>query len=287
LADTDHFVAQSQQIANHLFATVDGRMSESDLLICSFVDNGNSQQSADNDNPARWAAILKMEPADGFVGEREEEDGLVRYVLRRVPDVLPTGELQKSALVASLTTREQLEYDLKVLDQQAARHGGHRLVASFFIKDFLKCKVGLNRKDKTKTFIVGSYEWVAQKETTWPEEDVERFKRRTISAARDNVVDLPEFAETVISDAEEQEEYLEYLIEREGLEELEFSPDPEERRRLTKYAYYEGDNGLQIRIESDAVGPDKTMQVGERDETGMRTITIRTATWRKLPKRGR
>lgn len=280
LDDPDQFVSQSQSISNHLFETVAGdkRISPSDLVICTFTRGGSN---------SKWLAILKMDPEDGFVGERETVNGLVRFVLRRVPDVLPTGELQKCAFILPKDLRASLDYDLKVLDQQAARYGSRRMVASFFIKDFLQCKVGLNKEDKTKSFVFGSHDWVTQKEDVWAEEDVERFKRRVTTSVQDNIVNITDFAQAIISEPEDQDDYLQFMRDKEGLEELTFEPDPEERRRLTKYTWFEGDNGLLIRVETDAIGPDKTLDPGKRDSTGLRTITIKTTNWERKPKRGR
>lgn len=283
LNNPEQFVSQSQSISNHLFKTIlgDKRISPSDLVICTFMQG---------DLSSKWLAILKMDPKDGFVGERETTNGLIRYVLRRVPDVLPTGELQKCAFILPNNLRASRKYDLTVLDQQAARYGARRMVASFFIKDYLQCKVGLNKKDKTEVFVYGSHQWINQLEDNWMEEDVERFKQRITTSIQDNVVDLTDFAQAVISEPDDQEDYLQFMRDKEGLEELTFEPDPEARRRLAKYTWFEGDNGLQIRIETDAIGSNKTLDPGEpgkRDSTGLKIITIKTTNWKPKPKRGR
>ena len=91
LEDPDQFVPQTRRIAQHLFDTVDKRVSPGDLVMCTFADRGE-------DAPT-WLALLKMDPEDGFVSERVEIDGKVHVVLRRVPNVLPRGELQKCAFI--------------------------------------------------------------------------------------------------------------------------------------------------------------------------------------------
>jgi len=278
LGDLDQFTPQSRSIANHLFQTVaeDRRISPSDLVICTF---------SERDENARWLAMLKLDPEDGFVGEREIVDGLVRIVLRRIPDVLPTGELQKCAFILPQSLREIQEYDLKVLDQQAARYGARRLVASFFIKDFLQCKVGLNRKDRTITFVRESHQWVKKKMVRWPQEDIERFKRRTTDFIKDDVVDLTSFAQAVIPKPDERDEYLKHMLDQ-GLEELTFEPDPEERHQWTKYTCFEGDDGLRVRIEANAIGPGKTLNYEREKATNTWTVTIRTIRWEETPRRG-
>jgi nucleoid-associated protein YejK len=280
IGDPGQFVAQSQAIARHLFETVkeDKRVSPGDLTICTFTEG---------DDDLRWLALLKMDPADGFVGEREIINGQVRIVLHRVPDVLPTGELQKCAFILPPKLREQHRYDLRVLDQQAARFGVRQMVASFFVTDFLQCQIGLNRRDKTLTFLYGSNEWIGHKKAQWSAEDIERFRRRAAVAIQDNMVDVADFAEAIISKPEEQEEYLEFM-RCQGLKDLTFETDPDERQRLTQYLWFEGDHGLQIRIEAEAaIGPDSILDYKRDEATNVWTVTIRTTHWEEMFKKGR
>jgi hypothetical protein len=279
LTNPDSFVQRSQEIATSLFRTMsgDGRISPGDLVVCTFVDGDG--------NDWEWLALLKMDPEDGFVGERELVDGQIRVVLRRVPDVLPTGELQKCAFILPPDLREERGHDLIVLDQQAARYGMRRLVASFFLKNFLQCKVGFEKEDQTHTFIYQSRAWVSQKEATWPTEDVVYFKQRTIDAVQAHVVDVTAFAQEVIKDPDEQDEYLAHM-RREGLEELTFEPDPAERMRWTEFAWFRGDDGLQVRIKSEAIGEDKTLHWELDGATNTYFVTIRTANWERFLRRG-
>jgi hypothetical protein len=193
------FVPQSQEIARRLFQTMDKRVSPGDIVLCTFVEGSDD---------SKWLALLKMDPEDGFIGEREEINGQVRYVLRRVPNVLPRGELQKCAFVLPPNLREKRGYDLKVLDQQAARYGARRMVASFFVTDFLQCKVGLDPADITRAFVYGSYEWLEKKRDQWSEQDIERFKSRVTGCLQDRIVDLTSLAAAVIPAPDEQDEYL-------------------------------------------------------------------------------
>jgi hypothetical protein len=271
------FVPQSQEIARHLFHTIDKRVSPGDLIFCTFAEGGDDLE---------WLALLKMDPEDGFIGVREEVNGQVRYVLRRVPNVLPRGELQKCAFILPLDLREERRYDLRVLDQQAARYGARRLIASFFVTDFLQCKVGLDRGDRTRVFFYESHGWLAKKVEQWPEEAIERFKRRTAGCLQDAVVDVASFAAEVIPSPDEQDEYLEHMQEQ-GLEDLTFEPDPREKRRLTRYTYFEGDHGLRVRIEAEAVGPGKTLEYDKDPATNTWTVTIRTTRWEETVRRGR
>ncbi len=51
--------------------------------------------------------------------------------------------------------------------------------------------------------------------------------------------------------------------------------------------YFEGDNGLQVRIDPNAIGAGKTLVHEYDDHTKTHTIRIRTATWAEKYKQGR
>jgi nucleoid-associated protein YejK len=278
LQHSQQFVDQSQVIAERLFNAMkkDKRtshfISPGDLVVCTFSEGG--------DNNPQWLALLKMDPEDGFVGERITlPDGKIQTVLRRVPNVLPTGELQKCAFILPEVLRKP-GLDLKVLDQQATRYGVSRLVASFFLIDFLQCKVEVKPFDQTQSFIYGSQEWVDRKKDQWPESDFNRFKERTTTKVYDEQVDLTEFAKEVIPLEKEQDDYLDFM-KRKGIEDLTFKPDPEIRSRLTRYIWFEGDNGLRIRIEAEAIGEGKTLYPVFEKDVNSWMITINTATWKR------
>ncbi len=91
-------------------------------------------------------------------------------------------------------------------------------------------------------------------------EEVDQFKKRVGQTLQDRGVDATTFATSVIPEPRDQDEYLEHLRKK-GLEDPTFEPDPEERKRLTRYTYFEGDHGLQVRIESEAIGAGKTLEV--------------------------
>lgn len=276
LKNPKQFVQQSRVIAGLLFDKMKGdeRISPSDLVVCLF--------SEDSDDTS-WLALLKMVPQDGFVGVRERIDGKVRIVLQRVVNVLPAGELQKCAFIVPEKLRANLGYDLKVLDQQVGKYGARRMIASFFMKDFLQCKVTLKEEDRTRSFVYGSHEFVERKKGVWTDGGIERFKERITRSVQDKTVNLTHLAQAIISKPQEQDEYLEYMLSR-GLDQLVFRPDPAERRKLTQYAWFEGDDGLRIRIKADAVGANKTLNYEKDRATNTWVITIRTSRWTKKAK---
>lgn len=230
------------------------------------------------------ACIIEVRSGRRFCRGTRSSQWSDTYCSEACERCIPTGELQKCAFVVPMQSRENVGYDLKVLDQQAARFGAKQLIASFFITDFLQCKVGLNPGDRTRVFVYASREWVDKKE--WPEDEKVRFKTHISEVIQDNIVDSASVAQAVISQPIEQDEYLGYLKDK-GLEELTFEPDPEERRRLMQYMWYEGDNGLRIRIDKEAIGPGKTLEYTRDDNTNTWIITIRTTQWQDQIRRGR
>lgn len=257
IADSEKFIECSQQIASHLFETINDNKSISpgDLIVVTYT-NGNPQDS-------KRLAILKMDPEDGFVGKSETlPDGTTRIILERVSDVLPVNELQKSAFVLSADGRT-LNKHLVVLDQQNARRGGTQMAASFFTKDFLQCQVGLNVQEQTNAFIYTAFEFGREKEGEWEEGKKELFTNAAEAALNGNEIDIANFAESFLDDEGEQEEFIERVktqMKTEDSGDLIFQPDTSfQTQRQLKVI--EGDNDLKISILADAVGEDKTLSV--------------------------
>ena len=280
LANPNSFVDRSKDIANLLFrAMVDGRgnIVSGDLVICTYTEDGIETQHL---------ALLKMEPEDGFVGKREIVNGRTRVVLERVQGVLPTKELQKCAFILPANLRQERRYDLVVLDQQTARFGIRRPVASFFQSGFLQCKTGLHPKEQTRLFIYQSQAWINQKKDELPADVVERFKQRTSEIVQSNVVDVTGFAQETLEAPEMQDEYLAFM-QGKGLEGLTFVPDQQEREKWTGYIWFRGDDDLEIRIRTAAVGEGRTLFARKDESSNTYIVTIRTTVWEDLRKRSR
>ncbi len=140
-----------------------------------------------------------MDPQDGFTSEwLQTPEGKNLSMLKRIPGVLPSGELQKCAFILPQALREEKGFDLWVLDQQAARYGIRRMVASFFLVDFLQCQVEFDRADLTQAFIYDSQEWVDRKKGQWPDTEINEFKEQVIARMQDKTVDVTAFAQAAI-----------------------------------------------------------------------------------------
>ncbi len=282
LSSPDEFVAHSKAIADHLFETVKSNktISPGELVVATFSDGRK-------DGP-QWLALLKMDPEDGFVGERQKVKGGVRIVLRRVPNVLPNSELQKCAFILPKRSRTSKRH-LIVLDQQTARRGARRMVATFFVSNFLQCKVDLNKKEKTNAFIFGSFDFSGSKKGVWAEEQRERLETRVMEALQSSPIDVEVVARGAIQGPVEQDEYIEYVrkqMQVDGFEDLVFEPDPDLLNQQ-EYLVIEGDDELKIRILADAVGANKTLSYTVDEATNTHNVMIRTAEWKAVRVRGK
>ena len=271
LDEPESFVTASQEMARHLFVAVqnDRRISASDLFVCAFRESNVD---------GRQLALLKMEPQDSLVGDFERVDGKQRIVLTAVENILPTGDLQKSAFILPQAERERRKYDLRVVDQQIARFGARRPVASFFTGPFLQCQIGLNSADLTNRFVYGSYQWLRTVEKDWPPIQTAVFKEQVRLSLLANQVDLTTFAAATIVDPEQQADYLNTMVEQ-GIDQLVFAPDPAERDRWAARVSFLGDNDLRVTIDAGAVGPNRTLDAVFDPALGLWTVTITTTTW--------
>ncbi len=273
LGDEEKFIDSSQQIAAHLFETVkdNKNISPGDLIVVTYT-NGNPQAS-------KRLAILKMDPEDGFVGKQEIlEGGTIRIVLERVSDVLPIKDLQKCAFVMPEDNRTLTKH-LVFLDQQNARRGETQMAASFFTKDFLQCQVGLNRLEQTNAFIYTAFDYKTEKEKegVWEDGQGEVFIDAAQAALAANQIDVEKFAQTVIENEDEQQEFLQRVktqMDTEDYGNLIFQPDSNFQTQQ-QHMVIEGDNNLKISILADAVGTDKTLSI-ETTADNRRRITITT-----------
>ena len=277
--NSEQFVEESKIIATRLFDAVknDKKISPSELVICTFCENLSDYMQL---------ALLKMDPADGFVGKREKIKNKVRFIMEKIPEMLPTGGLQKCAFILPKTLREAEDYDLKVLDMQMKRYGIQRPAASFFTETFLQCQVPPPSVDQGIIVLDNSRGWIEQKKEEWPEEDVENFHERLKEQLKKETVDIDAFSQTAIKDPVEQEQYI-AALRASGLRSLTFTNSPQVKSQIAEYIWFEGANGLKVRIkpgdveDPDVVGNKKMLEQVYDQVTGNWIITIRTPFWEK------
>lgn len=269
LKENRSFVPQSQKIALRLFDSInnDKRIHRGDLALCTFSER----------NSDKWLALLKMDPQDSFITVEKNVGGKRQYVLEKVADVMPIGELQKCAFILPAADRAR-QRDLIVLDQQQARYGAGRMVASFFSNNFLQCKVGLNERELTQGFLGLSSDWIDGKKGILEDEEISEFKDALQSHSLRKTINIAHFAQAAIEEPDLQEEYLKKVVEglrAEKLQDLVFKPDPSVIKR-PQILHLLGDNNLKISIASDAVGPGKTLDYNKDESLNYWVIEIKT-----------
>ncbi len=280
LSGTQSFVQLSQEVARKLFDVMEGddRISPGTLVLCTFVDAASED--------GEWLGLFKLDPEDGFMGEPEAVDGQTRIVLQPVSGVVPTGKIQKCALVLPERLRQREGHDLIVLDQQVGRYGITKQVASFFLTRFLECEIGYQNADRTRQFVLLSQEWIVSKRGSWSTQRTAEFERKVLEAIRADVVDVAAFAEAMLSDPEDHAGYLEHLKEK-GLHEFTFESDPDERRRWTQFVSFKGDDGLELKVKLAALEEGRLVSHRFDEATNTNIITIRTTNWEQVLKRGK
>lgn len=216
--------------------------------------------------------------------DEKKQGGKKIPLLTLIKNVLPTGYLQKCAFIAPFSKKAGKNApDLYVLDLQSGKYGAQKVeVASFFTKTFLQCRIDKSQTDLTNIFFRGSHDWISKKREVWQEREVVNFELAVENAVRGNQVDLESFAQSVISDPNEQENYLDFLMDKKGMSASVFTPDPAKRDDLLRYSWFEGDNGLLLKVESEAISD---MIKEEKSEGRPYKITITTATWNKKYKK--
>jgi nucleoid-associated protein YejK len=269
----NNFVEYSKVIAKHLFDTMErpGKPSPSDLIVCLYSEEGSKEN---------WLGILKMDPSEGFVSEEKKDaKGLKFYELRRVNDVIVSTDLQKSALIAPPSLRSSVKYDLRLLDNQQSRSGINRIAASFFVTDFLQCRVGLNAADKTRVLLLASEDWISDKTGKWSDEEIEEARTQITNAALGRRVNITSLAQNITAEENEQDNFVDYLRSK-GIDESTFQPDPHVSKQMTTWTILEGDYGIRLSVRSDLMSNRETFEKRYDDATNTWIVTIRTANLR-------
>lgn len=285
------FVSASQEIARLLFSSMlrtlphtesaeeptpkpDKRISRGELVV-AVLSEGKKVEP--------WLALLKMDPAEGFASEPKVIDGQFCFVFKQVGDVMPTGELQKCAFVKARSLGKRRRVDLVVLDQQVSRLGGYRMASSFFTERFLHCDPVLRDSERNLAFIVGSQSFADQQD--WSQDQRAEFQEGLRLTVQQPRIDVAHFSQIYIP-AERQDDFLDFMKNKQGLSQFVFSRDPEAVASLTRFKEFTGDAGLRLIVEGDRVGPGKMVTEVWNEATGEWEVTIRTIHWESRFVRG-
>jgi len=270
LQHNDHFVQNSKELANLLFAPMrqNRAISAGDMVVCVY---------AAQNLPGKFLGIFKMDLAEAFRHKVVVQGRRTNIQITPLTNVLPGPEqkLQKCVFIRP----PDPEFDMVVLDNQIVRLSDRAGVANFFCKTFLDCNLSQTDRDKTKLFQTITTKWVSEreKEGRLDQAQADAIADTAIQAIRSNVVNIPQFASTVIPDSELRQDYQETLRQK-TLHDAEFAPDKEYVQKITTKKRYVADFG--VTVSGDAEHFDEVVAVDNtRDANGQLTVTIKTTRW--------
>ena len=264
------FIKKSQEIAKHLYDMIEGKkhISQGDLVICTFKEEPNNELKL---------ALLKMDIKKVFLEETVQVGPDIQIILKP-HEGFATGVLQKCAFILPQSLREKSNYDLKVLDFQQKFTGVNNPVATFFSDDFLQCKVEFTDEQLTRKFLKEVEQYANKMKKKWRGRQRDRFKKGIMRSLKKKEVDIVDFAKN-INDSDQRTEFLDKMAVK--MPTMVFKPDAILRMQLKEKTIFEGDNGLRVEINSDAIGPGKTLEDQGIDEFELHRIVLSTSIWSK------
>jgi hypothetical protein len=270
LQHKDHFVENSKELANLLFAPMSQNraISAGDMVVCCY---------AAQNLPGKFLGIFKMDLAEAFRHKVIAQGRRTNIQITPLTNVLPGPEqkLQKCVFIRP----PDPQFDMVVLDNQIVHLSDRPGVANFFCKTFLDCNLSQTDRDKTKLFQTVTAKWLneREKEGRLDQAQADAIADTAIQAIRSDVVNIPQFASTVIPDPALRQDYQETLRQK-TLQDAEFAPDKEYVQKVTIKKRYEADFG--ITVSGDAEHFDEVVTVDNiRDTNGQITVTIKTTRW--------
>ncbi len=166
-----------------------------------------------------------------------------------------------------------------VLDNQIVHLADCPGIANFFCKTFLDCNVSQTDRDKTKLFQVLTTKWASEreKEGQLDQAQADAIVDTAVQVISSDVVNIPEFARTVIPDRALRQDFQETLRQK-TLQDSEFVPDKAYVQKITTKKRFVADYG--ITVSGDAQHFDSVVSVDTgRDADGKLTVTIKTSRW--------
>jgi hypothetical protein len=243
-ANPSQFVAQSKNIAQHLFTIMSANktISSADLVICLYEGD---------DHP--YIAILKMDYNDTYIHDfaATPEAGRIKLTIKKGTTSLPhpNQKLQKAVFVQQST--DDAPYDFVVLDKQINNKDTEDDIALFFLKLFLNGTVISRDRDKTVELIDLTRKWIAQ--SAEPNEANQIISIIGNTLADEEFVPAQTLSETVFPPGSplfaKKEEYESYLSEQ-GFNDMNFSVDSETAHKQLKRLKWVTEEGIEIIIKN-------------------------------------
>ena len=272
LAPGGDLVQGSQTLARGLYAlmTKNASIARGDLALCRYSAQEGGQSVSQ-------LAVLKIDPSEAFSQTTRTDEQGKRYVAVEVEaEVLPTGELQKCALVRRLEPRPA-DYDMILLDRQLAGED----VARFFSYDFLGADLVTDSRQATKKLnkILTDAENLLRS-TLQPDEIVTSFQQQARNLLASPSVTRKQLVQIVPA-----------AVEKEVSESVQAARLPDRidldrayLAKTTKTITYEGDDGLTLTVPANRFAELVTVIPPKKTGPGTKLyeVVIRTKTWEKV-----
>jgi hypothetical protein len=263
------FIDNSQELAKLLFQpmTQNRAISAGDMVVCLYTAQNL---------PDTFLGIFKMDLAEAFRHEIVTQGRRTNIQITPLTDVLPGPDqkLQKCVFIRPTNP----DYDMVVLDNQIVHVADRPTVANFFCKTFLACELAQTDRDKTKLFQTATTKWVAEreKENRIDQSQADAIVATAAQAIRSDVVNVPEFARTVIAEPVLRQDFQESV--QKTLKDPEFTPDHEYAQKVTTKKRYIADHGIIVSGPTEHF--DDVVKVDwNLDADRNITVTIKTRRW--------
>ena len=257
LGEPHTFLKCSQELARRLFDSMKGnrRISKSDLVVLSYSEPGDHQI---------WLGLLKIKHEPGVTSRVIEEGGSVRIEFDQIDQVVTNNDLQKCALIIPRNLRRDRNH-VYILDQQESRQGSRRFSANFFVDKFMQMDIDQDSLKKTDIVYWATKNWVSDQAGLSPDQQKE-VETIVAEALKQPEIDVESLAAHLPLEEGKQRRFVEHInqaFQAEGFTGLTFHPD---RSHNASYRYFEGDNGLHIRVKANEFGEGQTFFYTERTE---------------------
>jgi len=267
----EKFLEESKEIARQLFLAMQSNknITSADLIVSLYEGNGQN-----------YLAVLKMDYQSTYITESKVISGKTKIVLTDKGISLPNirQKLQKCVFFKrSITEDADVEtanntYDMLLIDRQA-RQESERDIAQYFATTFLKCKLVLNDKDRTKKFHLKVKKYVNEFLADQPEEQKRVLDSLEVTLRNQQHVSAVEFSNNHFSE-EQRQLFLDFLV-NEGLSDFEFVPDKEYVQAKYKIRKIRTNEKIEVSLlDDDYKNPEKFSY--EPVEGGRYNLTIKS-----------
>ncbi len=271
----EKFLEESKEIARQLFTAMQSNknITSADLIISLYEGNGKN-----------YLAVLKMDYQSTYITESRIVDGKTKIALTDKGISLPNirQKLQKCVFFRKSNTGTEANtenhYDLLLIDRQA-RQESERDIAQYFANGFLKCKLVMNDKDRTKKFHLKVKKYTNEFLADKPEEQKRVLDCLEGILRNQQRVSAVEFSNNLFPE-EKRQPFLDFLV-NEGLSDFEFLPDKEYVQRKYKIRKIRTNEKIEVSLlDEDYKNPEKfSCELVEGDRYNLIIKNVKVTDW--------